>query len=165
MSLAPELTQPAHAIAAALLRRGETVAVAESSAGGLISAALLTVPGASGFYLGGTIIYTVEAARALLSGVVERPAGARGASEPFARYLASAVADKLGATWAVSETGATGPAGNRYGDPPGHAWVAVAGPNGVGATAHVLTGSDNREHNMGAFAVAALDLLVATLSE
>ena len=165
MVFLPEVAEPAHAVAARLVERGQTVAVAESSAGGLISAALLSVPGASAFYVGGAVIYTVEAAKALLGGVADRPRGARGASEPFARYLAVAVAGKLGADWGLSETGATGPTGNRYGDPPGHAWIGVAGPDRRHLDSErVLTGSDRREANMAAFAAAALRLLFAKLS-
>jgi len=144
-----------------LLRdRGETVSVAEGSAGGLVSAALLSVPGASAYYLGGTVIYTMAAHRALLAGVVEPPAGMRGATEDFARYLAQSSVAKIGSTWGVGEAGAAGPP-NRYGDPAGHAWVAVAGP--VAATRHVLTGLDDRAANMEAFAESALALFVETL--
>jgi PncC family amidohydrolase len=144
-----------------LLRaRRETVSIAEGSAGGLVSAALLSVPGASAYYVGGTVIYTMAANRALLAGVVEPPPGMRGATEEFARYLAQSSATKLASTWGVGEAGAAGPP-NRYGDPAGHAWVAIAGP--VAATRHVLTGLDDRAQNMEAFAEAALSLLVETL--
>ena len=159
--LPSEVMEPARAVAALLVERRETVAVAESSAGGLVSAALLSVPGASAFYLGGAVVYTLAASQALLSGVVDPPEDLRGASDPFARYLAAAVAQTLGANWGVSETGAAGPAGNRYGDPSGHAWVGVAGPLASGVdSARVLTGSDDREANMVAFAAAALRLLL-----
>ncbi|MFM7537309.1 MAG: CinA family protein [Acidimicrobiales bacterium] len=151
----------AERVAELLIARNETVAVAEGSCGGLISAALLSVPGASAYYLGGTVIYTLAASRALLAGSVEIPAGMRGASEPFARWLARSSVVRLGATWGVGEGGATGPSGNRYGDPAGHAWVAVAGP--VEAARHVLTGDDDRRNNMHAFAAAALELLIDSL--
>ncbi len=118
------MTEHASAIAHRLAERGETIAVAESAAGGLISAALVAVPGASAYYRGGLVIYTVDGARELLAGS-SLPAGVRGASEPFARWLASSAAAKLTADWGVGETGASGPSGNPYGDPPGHAWVAV----------------------------------------
>jgi PncC family amidohydrolase len=143
--------------AAELLRgQHQTVAVAEGSAGGLISAALLSVPGASAYYVGGAVVYTMAANRAFMAGPIEIPAGMRGASEPFATYLAQSVAAKLQTTWGLAEAGAAGPP-NRYGDPAGHAWVAVSGP--ANSTRHVLTGSDDRRHNMLAFAVAALTLL------
>lgn len=144
-----------------LAARGETVAVAEGSCGGLISAALLARPGASAYYLGGGVIYTGRAVKALIAGAIDAPPDLRGASEPFASYLAESLATKLGATWGVGEGGATGPSGNPYGDPPGHAWAAVHGP--VPATRHVLTGLDDRTANMVAFATAALELLGASI--
>ncbi len=145
-----------------LKERGESIAVCESSAGGLVSAALLAVPGASAYYLGGVVVYTIVGSKALLSGVVEPPAGLRGATEAFATYQAQSVRGKLGADWGTGEAGATGPTPNRYGDPNGHCWVAVAGPDGV-RTRHVLNGSDDREANMGAFATALLEELVSAL--
>ncbi len=155
------LTEPARRIGALLRERSETVGVAEGSAGGLVSAALLSMPGASAYYLGGVVIYTAAAYRAWMHGVVERPSGMRGATEAFADHLARSAAVRLDATWGLGEAGAAGPA-NPYGDPAGHCWVAVAGP--VDATQHVLTGIDDREANMVAFAVAALALFEATLA-
>ncbi len=140
-----------------LLERGDTVAVADGSSGGLISTALLSRPGASAYYLGGATIYTRAAASGLIAGTVEAPAGLRGASEPWVQYLSASIAARVGTTWGIGEGGATGPAGNPYGDPPGHAWVAVHGP--AHATRHVLTGDDDRVRNMVAFASAALALL------
>ena len=146
----------------ALLRaRGDTVAVAEGSAGGLVSATLLAVPGASAYYLGGSVIYTRNALDGMLTGEIERPPKLRGASEPWVLHLARASMTHLDATWGVGEGGATGPSGNPYGDPPGHAWVAVSGPRE--ASRHVLTGDDDRLSNMVAFAVAALELLADEL--
>ena len=163
--LTPELSESAHAIARLLTDRGETIAVAESSAGGLMSASLLSVPGASAFYLGGAVIYTAAASKALLAPAIEMPPKIRGASDPFARYLAQAIAVRLGSSWGLAETGATGPAGNRYGDPPGHSWVAISRADGQAQDSlHVLTGSDDREANMVAFAAAALSLLQRTLT-
>lgn len=161
--LPTEVTGPAASIAQRLRERGESIAVAESAAGGLISAALVAVPGASAYYLGGIVIYTVGGARALLTGTEPLPADVRGASEPFARWLATAAAAKLTADWNIGETGAAGPAGNPYGDPAGHAWVAVRGPDHEVRTRHVLTGSDDREANMVAFAAAALEQVAAAV--
>src|SRR5438874_11479447 len=110
MALPDQLSELANDIAGLLIERKETVAVAESSAGGLVSASLLSVPGASAYYLAGAVVYT-GAARHLLDGTLSVPEGTRGASEPFARLLAGGVATKVGATWGVSETGAAGPAG------------------------------------------------------
>ncbi len=160
-ALHPDLTAAASSVAAVLRQRGDTVAVAEGSAGGLISAALLSVPGASAYYLGGAVVYTLAASRAWMAGAVGVPEGMRGATEEFARYLAQSAAAKLGATWGIGEAGAAGPP-NRYGDPAGHCWVAIAG--GADMTRHVLTGLDDREDNMVAFAVAALGLFGDALS-
>lgn len=144
-----------------LREREETIAVAEGSCGGLISAALLAVPGASKYYVGGTVIYTATAKRALLGDVIETPPGLRGATEEWTLYLARAVREKVGTTWGIGEGGAAGPV-NPYGDPAGHAWFAVAGP--VERTRHLLTGADDRAANMSAFAIAALALLVEALA-
>jgi nicotinamide-nucleotide amidase len=157
------LTAPAAQIAQRLVARGESVAVAESSAGGLISAALLAVPGASAYYRGGVVFYTLEGVRTVLADATDLEPGSRGSCEPFARFLAVATAAKHGADWGVSESGASGPAGNPYGDPPGHAWVAVAAPGGHLHAEHVLTGDDDRAANMEAFAAHALRALAAAL--
>lgn len=159
--LSEELTSRARAVGALLKERGETVAVAEGSAGGLISAALLSIPGASAYYLGGAVVYTRQASVAWMSGAVETPHKMRGATEVFAQYLARSCRVKVEATWGVGEAGAAGPP-NPYGDPAGHCWVAVAGPSE--ATRHLLTGIDDREDNMVAFAVGALQLLLDTLT-
>jgi PncC family amidohydrolase len=144
-----------------LRQRGETVAVAESSAAGLISAALLAVPGASAYFLGGGVIYT-RAARSSLLSVLEADLGdIRPSTEAYALLLARTTRERLGTTWAIGETGAAGPTGNRYGDAAGHACLAVVGP-----TEHTLTvetGRADRLANMQAFAEAALQLLSGCL--
>ncbi|HEY2831099.1 MAG TPA: CinA family protein [Sporichthyaceae bacterium] len=162
--LPPALTEPAVTIAARLRARGETLAVAESAAGGLISAALLAVPGASAYFRGGVVIYTLDGAKELLAGGPPPAAGVRGASEPFARWLAASAAGKLAADWGIGETGAAGPSGNPYGDPAGHDWVAVHPPDGRTCARHLLTGSDDRAQNMQSFAAAGLALLLEILS-
>jgi PncC family amidohydrolase len=131
--------------------------VAESSAGGLINAALVAVPGASAYYLGGVIVYTRPGRSALLGITKEDMADIRSASEPFAKLLAARAQRNLGATWGLAETGAAGPTGNRYGDPVGHACLAVAGP--VEAAISFKTWSAEREANMWAFTRRALELL------
>jgi PncC family amidohydrolase len=155
-----ELAQRGQRVGSLLEERGETIAIAEGSAGGLVSAAILAVPGASSYYLGGAVIYTFAAKAGLLGDVIETPKGLRGATEEFAAYLARAIRARLDTTWGVGEAGAAGPP-NRYGDPAGHAWLAVAGPRD--ATRHLLTGVDDRAANMVAFAVTALDLLLDQL--
>jgi PncC family amidohydrolase len=141
--------------------RGESLAVAESSAGGLINAALVAVPGASAYYLGGCVVYTGAGRSVLLGLTAAEMAGIRAASEPYAKLVAHRVRTNLGATWGLGETGASGPAGNRYGDAPGHACIAVSGP--VEAVITLETGSADREANMWTFARAALDLLASCL--
>ena len=145
------------AVAALLKQRGQTIAVAESSAGGLINAALVAVPGASAFYLGGAVIYTKVGRREIMGISSLDVKGMRSASEPYAQLLARRVREKVGATWGLSETGASGPAGNSYGDAPGHACIAVSGPREAVIT--VETGSADREANMREFARRALALL------
>ncbi len=156
-----ELTTMAAALGTLLKERKETVAVAESSAGGLISAALLAVPGASAYFLGGGVIYTQAARRALLRVPDESVKGIRSSTEAYALLKARTIRELLGATWGLAETGATGPTGNRYGDAAGHACLAVAGP--VERALTLETRHADREKNMWAFAKAALELLEASL--
>ena len=139
----------------------EALLTAGAVCGGLISVALLAVPGASAYFLGGSVIYTKHALDGLLTGQVERPPKLRGASEPWVMHLAEAARTHIGATWGIGEGGATGPSGNPYGDPAGHAWVGVSGP--VDASRHVLTGDDDRAANLVAFAIGGLDLFADTL--
>ena len=144
-------------LAAALRARRETLVIAESSSGGLLSAALLAQAGASAFFLGGGIVYTAAAREALLGITAEEMAGIRSASEPYAALLARRTRERVGATWALVETGAAGPTGNRYGDAAGHTCVATSGPTEAVRT--LETGSADRLENMRAFAAAALELL------
>lgn len=157
-----ELLPLAEQIAGVLVARRQTLAVAESSAGGLISAALLAVPGASAFFLGGAVVYTRQS-RSLLLDITEADMAAiRPATEAYALLLARTVQERFQSTWSLSETGAAGPAGNRYGDAPGHACLAVAGGRESAVT--LETGGADRRANMRAFARTALSLLLKTLS-
>lgn len=158
-----ELAGIAEQIAAQLIARKETVAVAESSAGGLISAALLSVGGASAYFIGGGVVYTREARRVVMDIPDADMKGIRSSSEPYAKLLASQIRARLGTDWGLAETGATGPTGNRYGDAAGHACLAVAGPREAVIT--LETGSSDRQANMQAFAKAALQLLLENLQE
>lgn len=155
------LTKLGAAVGARLIECRQTLAVAESSAGGVINAALVAVPGASAYYVGGCVIYTATGREVLLGITPQDMAGMRSASEPFARLMARRVREKLGTTWGLSETGASGPRGNRYGDPAGHACIAVSGP--FEAVITVETGSAAREDNMWVFARRALELLESSL--
>ena len=157
----PSLTALGSVVGELLKQRKQTIAVAESSAGGLINATLVAVPGASAYYLGGGVIYTGAGRAALLGLTMQDMAGIRSASEPFAKLLARRVRANLGASWGLSETGASGPTGNRYGDAPGHACIAVSGP--VEAAVTVETRSADREANMWEFARRALEQLESCL--
>lgn len=144
-----------------LIARKETVAIAESSAGGLISAALLAVPGASAYFLGGGVVYTAVARQALLGLRPEELEHIRPSTEAYALLLAERIRRNFGATWGLGETGAVGPTGNRYGDAAGHACLAVSGP--LRAARTLETGGIDRRANMNAFACAALELLIERL--
>ena len=157
-----ELIARADKVARLLKQRGETLAVAESSTGGLIAAALLALPGASAYFLGGAVVYTQLARRVLLDIGDISSLGIRASTEPYARLLAQTARQRFATTWAVAESGATGPAGNRYGDPAGHSCIAVSGPNERAIT--LETGSGDRSANMHAFTVAALDLLADVIT-
>jgi nicotinamide-nucleotide amidase len=156
-----ELVATAEKIAAQLIERRQTIAVAESSTGGLISAALLAVPGASAYFLGSAVVYTRDARRILMDIPDQAMKGIRSASEAYAKLLANQIRDRFSADWGLSETGATGPAGNRYGDAAGHSCMAVAGLQPSAIT--LETGSADRLANMHVFAATALNLLLQNL--
>ena len=153
----------AEQVASLLKQRRETIAVAESSAGGLIAAALLAVPGASAYFLGGAVVYTRKAREQLMQLPREAVAGMRSASEPYALLLARTASQRLGASWGLAETGAAGPTGNPYGDAAGHSCIAIAGVAEEVIT--LETGESDRVTNMRAFAAAALELLQRRLSQ
>jgi PncC family amidohydrolase len=156
-----ELVGIAEQIATKLIARKQTIAVAESSTGGLISASLLAVPGASAYFLGGAVVYTRDARRLLMDISDDTMRGLRSASEPYAKLLAEQTRRRFATDWGLSETGATGPSGNRYGDAAGHSCMAVSGA----ATSVITleTGSNDRQANMQEFAKTALGLLLREL--
>ena len=157
-----ETLLPLAAKAGARLKdRGETIAIAESSAGGLIAASLLAVPGASAYFLGGGVVYTKQARLALMGIDAAAMAAMRPSTEPYALLLARTVREKHGAAWGLGESGATGPTGNRYGDAAGHACIAIAGP--IERVFTLETGSTDRIANMREFAAASLRALIEAL--
>jgi PncC family amidohydrolase len=157
-----ELVAIAEQIAARLIERKQTIAVAESSTGGLISASLLAVPGASAYFLGGAVVYTRDARRILMEIPDDAMKGIRSASEPYAKLLASQIRQRFATDWGLSETGATGPTGNRYGDAAGHSCMGVAGAEASAMT--IETGSSDRFDNMHVFASTALNFLLQNVS-
>ena len=152
----------AEKIAERLIAGKQTIAIAESSTGGLVAAALLAVPGASAYFVGGAVVYT-KASRAALLGIGDAEMqGMRPATEQYSLLIARRVRERHGATWGFGETGAAGPSGNRYGDPAGHTSMAIAGP--IERAITLQTGSADRLANMDMFTERALALLVETIS-
>ena len=160
-----DLLPLAEQLGARLKARQETIAVAESAAGGLIAASLLAMPGASAYFIGGTVVYTYKSRSALLGISDAALTGMRPSTEAYALLLARHIRERLGATWGLAETGAAGPTGNRYGDAAGHACVAFAGVDSAHEGALTIeTGSPDRAANMRAFAASALELLARRLA-
>ncbi|CAN5694795.1 CinA family protein [soil metagenome] len=148
-------------VGAALRARGETVAVTESSAGGLVSAALLAIPGASAYFLGGAVVYSRRAGKGLLRLTADDMVGLRGETEPYAQLAAGKARDIHRATWGIAESGAAGPVGSPYGDPAGRVCLAVVGDSVALQT--VMTGETDRGLNMDLFARHLLALFERTL--
>ena len=154
------LLAPARDCAAILKDNGWTVAVSESSSGGLVSAALLAVPGASAYFRGGGVIYTRDARRELLQ-LADAEVRVRGATEAYALIAAAQIRRQLGATFGLAESGAAGPADSPYGPAAGTTCLAVSGPADLTRT--IQTGHNDRPENMRAFAGAAVALLLEAL--
>ena len=157
-----DLVARAEEIAAVLTARKQSLTIAESSTGGLISAALLAVPGASAYFLGGAVVYTRQSRGVFLDVPDAALAGMRPSTEPYALLMARTARERFAATWALAETGATGPTGNRYGDAPGHSCIAIAGLAEASMT--LETGKDDRLANMHAFTAEALGFLLKTVA-
>ncbi|WP_322518372.1 CinA family protein [Rhodopseudomonas palustris] len=158
-----DLVPLAEKVAVRLIARKQTITVAESSTGGLIAAALLAVPGASAYFLGSAVVYTREARRILMDIPDPQMKGFRSSSEPYAELLARRMRERFSCDWALSETGAAGPGGNRYGDAAGHTCIAVAGP--AQAVMTLETASSDRLDNMHVFANTALTFLLHTMAQ
>jgi len=158
-----DLVSIAEKISAVLTERRQTIAIAESSTAGLISAALLAVPGASAYFLGGAVVYTRQSRRVLLDIPDAALDGMRPSTEPYALMMARTARERFSSTWALAETGATGPTGNRYGDAPGHSCIAIAGSTEQAMT--LETGKPDRLENMHAFTAAALNFLLKAVAK
>jgi len=157
-----DLVAIAEKVASLFVERKQTIAVAESSTGGLISAALIAVPGASAYFLGGAVVYTRQSRRLLLDVADAALDGMRPSTEPYALLMARTAQKNFSSTWALAETGATGPTGNRYGDAAGHSCIAIAGLAESSMT--LETGIADRQENMHAFTIASLTFLLKTIS-
>jgi PncC family amidohydrolase len=155
------LTEQTHAIGQILKASGDTVAVAESSTGGLIAASLLAVPGASAYFKGAAVVYTLESRKVLLGLGREDVENLKPMTEGMALAFAEKTRERLGATWGIAELGIAGPTGAPYGVPPGTSVIGIAGPSSHATT--VSTGTRDREENMWAFTRAAMDLFVSAI--
>ena len=158
-----DLVDIAEKVAAILTSRKQTIAIAESSTGGLISGALVAIPGASSYFLGGSVVYTRQSRRLLLDIPDAALDGMRPSTEPYALLMARTAQKQFSATWALAETGATGPTGNRYGDAAGHSCIAIAGLAEQAMT--LETGKSDRLENMHAFTAAALNFLLQAVTK
>jgi len=147
-----DIARLAERVGAKLKARNETVAVAESTAGGLISAALLSVPGASAYYLGGIVVYNARG-RELLLGRPSTEWGLVPDREQWTLTMARDLRERFGATWGLGESGSAGPTGLA----PGCTCTALAGP--YETVRKIDTGSADRTSNMTRFAMSTLRLL------
>lgn len=151
------LRELARRVAGRLIARGETVALCETAAGGLASAALLAVPGTSACFVGGVLAYSRRSRRVLLGLEASDVAGLAPLSEAMARVFAARCRTRLAADWGLAELGIAGPSPSPYGGPAGVAALAVDGP--VVRARRLETGHAHRVRNMHAFAEALLALL------
>ena len=153
-------------IAELLIERKETVAVAESAAGGRICDLLTDRPGSSAWFAGGLLAYS-NASKQQVAGISPETLSRYGAvSLEAAEALAEAARRLFGATWGIGETGIAGPqTGRRSTKPAGLAHIAVVGPNDLRRAIDVNTGFDARGDNKWAFAIAALSLLAEELEK
>ena len=159
-----QLVQVAGHVGEALKGRGQTIAVADGATGGLISAGLLSVPGATAYYVGGGVIYSLKGRDILLDLDKAELTGMRSVTEPYALLQARAIRDRFGSDWGIAETGSAGPAIHPARINAGISCIAVAGP-GIAIASTIETGSTDRVANMQAFALAALRLLNDVLIE
>lgn len=163
-------------LAASLTRAGESVAIAETSAGGLIAAELLAQSGASKFFRGGVVVYSKHSKQAVLG--LDPDSSQPTSTEPHALELAAAVREKLGSDWGVGETGVAGPSANSRGIAPGVCAIGVVGPDGVSVSTTLWPSDDlsaadaygqpaavPRDQAMRNFADAGVGLLCAAVAQ
>lgn len=151
--------------AGALLKaRGQSIAVVDGSTGGLISASLLAMPGASAFYLGGGVIYTLKGRRIVLGHPPGSLRGYTSAKEDYALAQARLIRERYGADWGIAETGASGGSAHPLGVASGTSAVGVVGPDSIEASVLIVTDSNDRLENMQTFTQRALMLLRDTLA-
>jgi PncC family amidohydrolase len=158
-----DLTKLGTEVGAVLKARGQSIAVVDGATGGLISAALLAMPGASAFYRGGGVIYTLKGRRIVLGHEPGSLQGLTSATEAYALAQARLIRERYSADWGIAETGAAWPGVHPLGVASGTSAAAVVGPD-FEAALIIETGTDNRLANMIAFARNALEVLQSGLS-
>lgn len=114
-----------------MTERKQTLAIAESCTGGLISHRLTNISGASAILLAGLVTYS-NAAKQKFLGVRASTLEQHGAvSEPVAREMADGVRRETGADFALSVTGIAGPTGGSEAKPVGTVFIGLASADGT----------------------------------
>ena len=157
-----ELSKLCEPIADRLKANKQTISVSEPSTGGLISAALLSIPGPSAYYKGGSVIYTLASRKIFLNLSKQDVEGLEPMTESMALRFAEKTKEVLDSDWAIAELGIAGPTGSPYGVDPGTSVVAISGPSDN--FVRIETGNRDRESNMMDFTKSALQLLSRTLT-
>ena len=150
-------------IAPILTGNNETLSVAESSAGGLISACLLSIPGASSFFVGGSVLYSYKIRRELVGMGKEEHRIYGGSTPELILEMAQRFRNRIGTDWVIGEGGAAGPSKSPYGHNAGYTALAIAGP--ISRTKSIETGKSDRIENMSEFATALLSFFLDVLKE
>jgi len=158
-----EQTNLVKKISAILTAAHEKLAVAESSAGGLVSACLLSVPGASSFFVGGSVLYSYQIRKQIVQMGKEEHRKYGGSTPELILDLALKFREKMGTDWVIGEGGAAGPSKSPYGHNAGYTALAVAGP--INRTRTMETGKSDRIENMSEFATALLRFFLEVLEE
>ncbi|HUH66916.1 MAG TPA: CinA family protein [Syntrophales bacterium] len=150
-------------IAAILTSAHETLSVAESSAGGLVSSCLLSIPGASSFFVGGSVLYSYQIRNEIV-GMGKEEHGVYGGSTPeLILEIATRFRERIGTDWVIAEGGAAGPSKSPYGHNAGYTALAIAGP--INRAKSIETGKSDRIENMSEFTNALLSFFLDVLKE
>lgn len=160
-------------IADILIRRNQTVSVSEGACGGLLSAYLISLPGASKFFDGGRLIYSLRSRLRASGWNLEQIKSYTGPSETVALKMARNLRIELGSTYVLSETGYAGPSTNVGLDNQsitdedakvGTVYLGISGPKG-NQSCEMCTNSEERSINMQLFAKYSLQFFLKTLKE
>jgi PncC family amidohydrolase len=173
MSFPPDDIQKLVAeIADILLSRNETVSVSEGACGGLLSAYLIARPGASQFFDGGRLIYSLKSRLKTSGWNSEQIKSYTGPSEQVALKMARNMRIEFGSTYVLSETGYAGPSANVSGvenmsiteddAKVGMVYLGISGPN-RNYSCEMFSGSTDRSTNMQLFAQYSLQFFLETL--